>query len=424
MEKQLIKTQLHGWHLYHGAKMVEFHNYEMPLWYSTGAKKEHISVIRSAGLFDTSHMAILVIYGIDSFDFLQHCFTRDLNHCIEKEKVAIKPYNCIYGAFLNDHGEVIDDAIVYYLQKNSFMIVLNSGMADRITRHLNLYRKSKNVKIIDIAHYIGKIDLQGHESARILMKVLDKSCPLDENLKYHEFRGDFDKSFKLTDTMHLIDGIPILFSRTGYTGEFGFEIFVHQSDLLKVWEKILNAGQDYGLIPCGLAARDSLRVGALLPLSTQDIGDGTFDNNPWTFILPYNSNSATFSKKFVGHNALLNKTNTNYTYPFVGYDLRKVSIDDPALVIDSYGNVIGKALTCVSDMSIGRSNNRIFCISSSDRPENFKPEGLSCGFIKVNSKYTPGQIVEIKDNRRRIKVMIVDDIRPDRSAHHSIRDMM
>ncbi len=178
------------------------------------------------------------------------------------------------------------------------------------------------------------------------------------------------------------------------------------------------------MIPCGLAARDSLRAGAVLPLSHQDIGAWPFINHPWPFALPYNADRMAFTKQFIGDNILAMRTDSEYTHAFVASDPRKVSTHDPAVVIDSRGEEIGVVLTCVADMAIGLHEGRIYSIASPDKPENFKPRGLSCGFVKVKRRLTAGEAVELKDNRRTIKVTIVDDIRPHRTARRPIEEMM
>jgi aminomethyltransferase len=120
----------------------------------------------------------------------------------------------------------------------------------------------------------------------------------------------------------------------------------------------------------------------------------------------------------------MNVDKPEYTYAFAGYDLRKVAVHDCPVVLDPHGNKIGEVLTCASDMAIGRHGDRIYSIASPDRPEDFVPRGLCCGFVKVKSELIPGQIVELRDNRRKIEVMIVDDIRPDRTARRSIVKMI
>lgn len=423
MQKKRKITPLHGWHAAHGANMADFGGYEMPLWYST-AKKEHLSVLTNAGIFDTGHMAVVMVAGSEAYELLQLCFTNDLAACIGKSKKPLSPGRCVYGAYLNEKGEVIDDTIIYQLEENSYMVVVNAGMGDGVARHFTANKGDRRIEVIDLTDKVGKIDVQGPMAAKILAKVLADPNSVFKKIPYFSFKGHFNATSPLSDTVRLTDGAPILLSRTGYTGEFGFEIFVSPDHTVKLWEMILDAGSDFELVPCGLAARDSLRSGAVLPLSHQDIGPWPFINHPWHFALPFNDDQTAFTKTFIGDQALLNIEASEYTYPFAGIDFRKVSVEDPAVVLDSEGHEIGRVLTCVTDMGIGRHGDRIYSIASPDKPEEFKPKGLCCGFVKVKSKMPPGQIVEIKDNRRKLKVTIVDDIRPDRTARHPIAELL
>jgi aminomethyltransferase len=245
-----------------------------------------------------------------------------------------------------------------------------------------------------------------------------------EKLTYFSFKGHFDPTSPLSAAVRLSDGTPVLLSRTGYTGEFGFEAFVQPAQLPRLWEMILDAGREFDLTPCGLAARDSLRVGAVLPLSHQDIGAWPFANNPWVFALPYNTDRTGFTKNFIGIEALLCQTDADYTHPFVGSDPRKVSREEPAMVRDSEGKEIGRVLTCTTDMGIDWYGDRIYSIASPGKPAGFEPKGLSCGFVKVMRRLLAGDRIEIMDRRRRIPVTIVNDIRPDRTARKPISEMI
>ncbi len=414
MQQESKKTLLHDWHVAHGANMAEFGGYRMPLWYPSGAKQEHLAVLTNAGIFDTSHMATVMVTGKDAFVLLQQSFSRDLNICPGKNKNPLKHGRCVYGVFLNEAGHTIDDAIVYHLESERYMIVVNAGMGSKIAQHLTSHIKQNQVKITDLTDKIGKMDIQGYLSGKILMKILKSPETVLESMPYFSFKSD----------VSLKDGTRILLSRTGYTGEFGFEIFTQPEHFVKLWEIILDAGKDDGIIPCGLAARDSLRAGAVLPLSHQDIGSWLFINNPWDFALPYNNDKTGFTKEFTGDTSILkaiqDKAGVEYTYPFVGYDLRKVGAQDSAVILDSEDESVGKVLTCVSDMGIGIHENRIYSIASPDKPKDFNPAGLCCGFIKVKKRLIPGQVMELRDKRRKIKVMITDDIRPHRTANQLI----
>jgi len=420
---QIKKTPLHSWHVSNGANMANFGGYEMPLWYST-ARKEHLSVLTNAGIFDTSHMALLLVKGTDAYELLQLCFTNNMDACIGKRKKPISPGRCVYGTYLNEEGEVIDDTIIYMLEENSYMAVVNAGMGGVVAEHFSANKGDRNVEITDLTHSVGKIDIQGPMAAKILGKALADPEAVFEKMPYFSFKGHFDAASPLADAVHLTDGTPVLFSRTGYTGEFGFEIFIEAKYTIKIWEKISDIGKEFGLVPCGLAARDSLRGGAVLPLSHQDIGHWPFIHHPWPFALPFNDDQTRFTKAFIGDKALLRVEKPEFTYPFVGKDLRKVSTEEQAKVLDSQDNEIGHVLTCVSDMGIGLYNGRIFSVASPDKPQEFKSRGLCCGFIKVKFRLKPNEVVLIMDKRRKIEVKVVEDIRPDRTARRPMKEMV
>ena len=423
MQTESKTTPLHGWHKAKGANMADFGGYEMPLWYST-AKAEHLSVLTHAGIFDTSHMAVVMVAGPEAYDLLQLCFTNDLAACIGKSKGPLIPGRSVYGAYLNQKGEVIDDTIINQLEENSYMAVVNAGMGATIAAHFAANTGDREIEITDLTDQVGKIDVQGPMAAKILSKVLAEPEKVFNKMPYFSFKGHFDAASPLSNAVRLKDGIPILLSRTGYTGEFGFEIFVSQDHAVQLWEMILEAGSDFEIVPCGLAARDSLRAGAVLPLSHQDIGAWPFINHPWKFALPFNDEQTAFVKTFIGDQALLAVEAPEYTYPFAGSDFRKVSAEDPAVVLDAEGREIGRVLTCATDMGIGRHEDRIYSVASPDKPQEFKAKGLCCGFVKVRSKMAPGQKIDIKDNRRTLAVTIVDDIRPHRTARRPIAEML
>jgi aminomethyltransferase len=418
------KTGLHPWHVGHGANMAEFGGYTMPLWYPAGAKHEHLSVLLNAGLFDTSHMALVAVGGPGAFELLQRCFSKDLSDCIGRRNEPLPPGRCVYGVFLNERGEVIDDSIVYRLSGEDFLVVVNAGMGAAIAQHLGANSGSRSVRIEDLTDRVGKLDIQGPTSARVLGRILKEPAAAFAGMVYFSFRGHFDRASSSSGAVQLSDGTPVLLSRTGYTGEFGFELFLPPERLPAAWEMILAAGRDAGIAPCGLAARDSLRAGAVLPLSHQDIGAWPFANNPWLFALPFAPDRRGFTKAFIGAEALLNLDSAEHTLPFVGGDPRKVATGDPATVLGSDGREIGRVLTCATDMGIGRHGERIFSIASPDRPAGFEPKGLSCGFVRTNRPLAVGDRVGIQDNRRRLQVTIVADIRPDRTARKPIAEML
>ena len=423
MGAAIKETLLHGWHVDNGAKMGVFAGYDMPLWYPQGVKKEHLAVIQSAGLFDTSHMAVITVTGAGAMTLLQQCFSKDLEHCLGRHKSPLTRGRSVYGLFLSPAGHVLDDAIVSQIADSFYMVVVNAGMGGNISRHLAQYRSHLEVEITDLTDRVGKIDIQGKNSARIVAAILDDSSQIFTAFPYFSFKGWYADLPEAGERICLQDGTPIMLSRTGYTGEFGFEIFVSPAKLLSVWKMLLAAGKEYSLQPCGLAARDSLRAGAVLPLSHQDIGDWLFANTPWPFAIADRGADGGFSKQFVGSEPLLHQQANEYTLPFAGYDPRKIAISDKACVLDEKGREIGKILTCTTDMAIDRVGEEIVSVAGGAGPVDFVPRGLCCGFVRVERRLEQGETAFLTDGKRKIKVEIRNDVRPDRTARRPMREM-
>ena len=396
-------TALHSRHLALGAVMASFSGWNMPLWYMAGAVKEHLAVIRDAGLFDTGHMDIILLSGEKVREFLNFACTRDIS--------ALPPRRAAYGAFLDQRGHCLDDAVIYPLNGGRYALVVNAGMGPAIRHHLALLPEAAGIDIREPAGRLAKLDLQGPASAAILGEILDQAEQVLPELSFFSFKGDFDLA---AGGVRLKDGTPILLSRTGYTGELGFEIFLQPEQAGRVWDHLLQAGKPKGLLPCGLAARDSLRTGAVLPLCRQDIGNWPFINHPWESALPLTKDEPlSFTKDFVGRNAL-DRAAAPHTLPFAGFDQRRV--DPHTAKVVQAGRECGTILTIVTDMAIGRTDGAITGLSSPERPENWTPRGLACGFVKVDRRLEAGTQVTLKDGRREIKAEIVRDIRPNRSA--------
>lgn len=421
LEQTQKVTPLYRKHIDSGASMKVFSGYEMPLWYSS-ARDEHLAVLTGAGLFDTCHMSILVISGPGAFELLQLCFSRDLRHCLPGNR-PLSPQKSVYGVILNRAGHVVDDAVCSQTGSASYLLTVNAGMGGTIRQHFLEQGRGIEADIDDLTDTLGKIDLQGPESAPILGRILQDPESCFDSLSYFSFKGHFGGKGSAGKTEILLqNGVPVLVSRTGYTGEFGFELMVSAGQVAGLWDMLLENGEREGLRPCGLAARDSLRTGAVLPLAHQDIGDWPFLHNPWIFALPFTPDGRDFTKTFIGGESLLKHLQSGkpeYTYPFAGFDPRKISLDESSGVFleEEY---IGRVLTCTTDMGIGRQGSRIYSLASPEAPEGFKPRGLSCGFVKLNRELSFNQEITIQDARRRIPVMTVRDIRPDRTARKNL----
>lgn len=422
MQAMIKTTPIHDWHVANSASMAPFGGYNMPIWYSS-IRDEHLNVLSKAGIFDTSHMSWITLTGKDSRKLLQYCFSRDLQRCRSQNSEPLQAGQLIYGVFLDINGHVLDDAILYQLSQNKYLIIVNTGMGNIIAAHLRTHINELEVEVSDLTDKLGKIDIQGPLSATILKNLLKDPKVVFNKFPYFTFKGNIEGESIGSPAVLLADNTPLFLSRSGYTGEFGFEILVDSNRLLKVWNRLLETGKTSGLLPCGLAARDSLRTGAVLPLSHQDIGPWPFINNPWIFALPFNAEQSDFTKKFIGDETLKTIQEPEYTYPFVGSDLRKINTEE-AVVFNNQGKQIGKVLTCVTDMGIGFLNGRIYSINSPQKPKEFNPKGLCCGFVKVNTELEKNSDVKLKDKRRLITVRIVDDIRPDRTARKPLKEML
>lgn len=427
MNTEIKHTLLHDWHVENGANMAAFGAYDMPLWYPMGAKGEHLAVINSAGLFDTSHMAVITVAGKDGEKLLQKCFSKDLDRCIGLKKTTIAEGRSVYGVFLTPEGHVIDDSIVSKVAEELFFVVVNAGMGGSVARHLKSHAGDMAVTVTDLTDRVGKIDIQGPASARILSRLIKDPEAVFGSFPYFSFKGWYSEDVKIAEAVKLIDSTPILLSRTGYTGEFGFEIFVAPQKMVWLWKKLLEEGEQFMLAPCGLAARDSLRAGAVLPLSHQDVGDWPFVGNPWMFALPDRDEGGQFSKDFIGAETLSALAVDQYTLPFAGYDPRKMVVSEKSYVTDEAGARVGTILTCATDMAIGRVGDKIMSVATSvddGKPADFVPRGLSCGFVKVDRRFNPGDIVLLTDGKRKIRVEIVSDVRPDRTARRPMKEML
>ncbi|MGA0333592.1 MAG: aminomethyltransferase family protein [Kiritimatiellia bacterium] len=403
----LRPTLLTPWHKSHGAKMDAFGGYEMPLWYGTGPIKEHRAVLQGAGLFDTSHMSNLLIEGPESFELLQKALTKDLESCIGQGN-PLERGRATYGFLALENGHLLDDAIVMMEEENTYLLVVNAGMGGEVCRHLQQLGAEMDVAVSDLTGKLCKMDLQGPASAKILSRILKPCKSFRPPFPYFSFIGHYDH---LQEKVQSTRGFSFMISRTGYTGEFGFELLVRPDAFVSLWEQLLEAGEPEGLIPCGLGARDSLRTGAGLPLSHQDLGDWPVVNHPWEFALCREGDG--FSKHFVGEESLRNGAGTETTYAFLGDNGRKV---DPGAEVLVGGNSVGRVLSCATDMAIDRVEGQVFSLASPDAPEGFNPKGLCCGFVRVDHPLPDGQRITLKDKRRSIEVTLTPHLRPARSA--------
>lgn len=244
-----LKTPLYDCHVAAGGKIVPFAGYLLPVQY-TGVIKEHMAVRTACGLFDVSHMGEFLIKGQDALANVQNLFCNDFTNMYDGQ--------VRYSPMCNGQGGIVDDVLIYKVNGEEYLLVVNAA-----NRHKDAEWVQRNLTgsatFEDISDSIAQLALQGPKSKEIAAKVVpEDGIPK----KYYSFVKDVD-----------VQGIKCLISRTGYTGEFGYEFYCAAEDGPKLWNLLLEAGKEYGLIPCGLGARDTLRLEAAMPLYGHELTD-------------------------------------------------------------------------------------------------------------------------------------------------------
>jgi len=282
---------LHHIHLSLGAKMIEFGNYLMPLEYN-GIINEHLAVRNNVAIFDISHMGEFIIKGINCVEFLQIVTTNDIK--------SLYPGKAQYSCITNEKGGVIDDIILYCLNNNEYLMIVNSANRkkdfDWLSDHL-----IDNVELTDISDDFVLLAIQGPES----IAIIDKIC--GTKILYTPFTFIY---------RNIRDLENILISATGYTGSIGFELLVNKKYAEKLWNLIFESGQEYNLIPAGLGARDTLRIEAGLCLYGHEL---TEEITPleaglnWIVKLD--------AKDFIGKEFLIEQRKLGVTRKLIGFEV-------------------------------------------------------------------------------------------------------
>lgn len=238
-----IKTPLYDCHIEAGGKIVPFAGYLLPVQYKSGVIAEHMAVRKAAGLFDVSHMGEVIIRGKDALDNIQMLVTNDCGRMIDGQ--------VRYSPMCNGEGGVIDDLLIYRIDSEEYLIVVNASNRHKDVHWMKSHLQG-DAELVDISDETALVALQGPLAESILSKLADAS-KLPK--KYYTFKYNVD-----------VAGTSCMVSKTGYTGEEGYEICCKNEDAVRLWELLLKAGKDDGLIPCGLGARDTLRLEAGMPL--------------------------------------------------------------------------------------------------------------------------------------------------------------
>lgn len=320
MEK---RTCLYDKHVAAGAKMVPFGGFEMPLQYE-GITEEHNAVRTACGVFDVSHMGEVVVTGPDAEAYVQHIFTND---------VAGAPKGKIfYGMMLYEDGGTVDDLLVYYLGDNKYLLVINAANIDKDFAWMQAQQGSFDVCLENKSDVCGQLAIQGPQAEAVTTEVLGLDCA---DLAFYTFKVD------------VADGTQVVISRTGYTGEDGFEIYGPHAWIVACWDKLMASGR---CKPCGLGCRDTLRFEVGLPLYGDELS---------AEISPIMAGLGIFVKldkpSFIGREAVAAQKAEGPARKIVGIALEGHAIPRHGYEVMADGKKVGEVTTGYRSISTGQS---------------------------------------------------------------------
>jgi aminomethyltransferase len=350
------QTVLHKKQLQANAKMFDFQGWKIPAQF-TSVTDEYYAIRTAAGLFDVTYLGRIEVSGPGAATLLHTIFTRNMSKMTEG--------TTSYGLICNEAGNILDDGITYHLKGNRHVITTNAVNTDKILQWLTKHATS-DVQIADNTQAIAQFALQGPQSLHILEKLL---APNFKRIKQKTIR-----EVTIADT-------KVLVSRTGYTGEHGYELFVPADHAEAVWDAIMSAGKDFNILPCGFAARDILRLEMGYPLYGNEIDEtrNPFEAGLGAFV--------DMKKYFIGKEALLKISAEGMKQKLIGFELSDKSAPKNGNTIFSENREIGVVT------------------SSNQSPHVRKTIGL--GYVE--SRYAkPGLEIEIEVKDREIASKIVD----------------
>ncbi|MBT0550044.1 glycine cleavage system aminomethyltransferase GcvT [Riemerella anatipestifer] len=354
------KTALFNKHVSLGAKMVPFAGFEMPVQYS-GVTEEHFAVREKVGIFDVSHMGQFFIEGAGAKELLQYVTSNNVE--------ALENGKAQYSCLPNGKGGIVDDLIVYKMEDQKYFVVVNASNIDKDWQHISKYNEKFGAKMINASDEISLIAIQGPKALDTLQKLTDTQLA---DIPYYHF------------TVGRVDGVAdVIISNTGYTGSGGFEIYFKNEYAEQIWDALTKAGEEFGLIPCGLAARDTLRLEKGFCLYGNDIDDTT---SPLEAGLGWITKLDT---EFVDRDFLAQQKEQGITRKLVGFEMQEKAIprhDYP--VVDSEGNIIGK----VTSGTMSPMKKIGLGLAYVDQP-HFKLGSEI--FIQIRNKNVPAKVVKI-----------------------------
>ncbi|GEQ05224.1 glycine cleavage system aminomethyltransferase GcvT [Staphylococcus gallinarum] len=356
MSNELKQTPLYQTFVDSGAKIVEFGGWAMPVQFSS-IKEEHNAVRHSVGLFDVSHMGEILIKGSDSKQFVQYLLSNDMD--------TLTSSKALYTALCNENGGIIDDLIIYQLADQTYLLVVNAGNTDKDFDWINAQATEFDVYVENVSSEYSQLAVQGPKAREIVQA--NTNVDISE-MKPFEFKQNvefFEKS--------------VILSQSGYTGEDGFEIYCKAEDAKYLWDKLI--GLD--VVPCGLGARDTLRLEAGLPLHGQDLSET---------ISPYEAGIAFAAKPlieadFIGKSVLKDQKENGSERRAIGLEMIDKGIPRTGYVIfDLDDNEIGEVTSGTQSPSSGKS--------------------IGLGLIK-REQFEMGKEIQIQVRKRKVKAKIV-----------------
>ena len=357
MAEEIKKTCLHASHVALGAQMSPFGGFDMPIQYA-GITQEHLAVRNKVGIFDVSHMGEIFISGPDAERYINHIFTNNIS--------GFNPGKILYGMMLYPNGGTVDDLLVYReFEPDHFLLVVNAANIDKDYQWMQDQQKGYDVKIDNQSDVWGQIAIQGPEAEKTIIDLFGLDCA--KNLNFYEYCNSE------------YNGHRLIVSRTGYTGEDGFELYATLNDTVELWDRLIKAGVQ----PCGLGCRDTLRFEAGMPLYGDELSAD---------ISPIEAGLGMFCKldkaEFIGREALVAQKELGVDKKLVGIEIFDRAIPRHGYPVELQdGTVVGEVTTGYHSISLDKS----ICFAL------VKPEYSALDtdlFIRIRKKVFPGKVIK------------------------------
>lgn len=357
MEENLKKTCLYDSHVALGAKMSPFAGFMMPIQYSS-ITEEHNAVRHAVGMFDVSHMGEIFVCGPDAEKFVNHIFTNEIR--------GFEPGKVLYGMMLHPDGGVVDDLLVYReFEPDHFLLVVNAANIDKDYEWILAQTEGYDVKVVNDSDNWGQIAVQGPGAEKVVTEVLGLAEAAELTFyTYYEAQWN---------------GHRMVVSRTGYTGEDGFELYTTCEDIKEIWKKLL----DNGVVPCGLGCRDTLRFEAGLPLYGDELSDT---------ITPIEAGLGMFCKldkeEFIGKDVVAKQKAEGTERKLVGIELADKAIPRATYPVETEdGTQVGVVTTGYHSISLEKS----ICFAMVQTAYSKLDTPL---WIRIRKKVFPGKVIK------------------------------